>query len=344
VAINGCRVLPKRPARIGLWIAAGVAAVASAVAVTQVYGNGKWLWWWFGVAVVFAAVAVNTSQMLTAPAPQAVLAVSDSYGDPPLLGDVSLTDLGVYPNRYASGEPGDYPSRDCDAELLGALDSQGRFVVVHGERLAGCTRTLVEAAKAALSLRRVLVVSADPELDWEAVMVLARRWGARNEGAVLWLDALTRRGLVGLAPRLSERELPAGLLVLATMHQDPMADTRVPAQVKQVLISASVVGIGVGVLSPGDQKRLRSHPAYAHLTPVLEAGGAQLMGRLLVSLDRVEAALQPAPLFGCAALSGPEHAALIARVLALRVKRCDRKSHGAHVALWATDALGGAWR
>jgi len=49
-------------------------------------------------------------------------------------------------------------------------------------------------------------------------------------------------------------------------------------------------------------------------------------------------------LFGYAALSAPEHAALIARVLALRVKRCDRKSHGAHVALCSADALGGAWR
>jgi len=207
------------------------------------------------------------------------------------LGDVSLTDLGVFPNKYTSGEPAGYISRDCDLELQEALDGKGQFVVVHGARLAGCTRTLVEAAKASVWQRRVLVFSADPELDWEAVMALARRWGSRRDGAVLWLDALTRRRLVGLAPRLAENELPAGLLVLATMQQAPTTDTRLPAQVKQLLGGASLVGLGV--LSTAEQKELRGLPSCAQLIPVLEAGGPQLMGRLLVSLDRVETVLRP---------------------------------------------------
>ena len=287
--VTHCGVLSMRPAKIAVWIVAVVATAASGVAINQVYTNGQWLWWWFGVAVVFAAAAVKTSQMLTAPAPRAVLAVSDSHGDPPLLGDVSLTDLGVLPNRYTGAGSAGYVSRDCDAALLEALDGEGQLVVVHGARLAGCTRTLVEAAKAVLSQRRVLVVSADPQLDWEAVMALAREWGSRGEGAVLWLDALTPRGLMGLGPRLAERELPAGLLVLATMHGDPKTDTRLQAQVKQLLTGASLVG--VGVLSAVERQGLRSLPAYAQLSSVVEAGGAQLMGRLLVSLDRIEAAL-----------------------------------------------------
>ena len=284
-----CGVSSMRPARTGVWIAAVVATVASGVAINQVYSNDKWLWWWLGVAVIFAGIAVKTSQLLTAPAPRAVLAVSDSHGDPPLLGDVSLTDLGVHPNRYTGAGSAGYVSRDCDAALLEALDGEGQLVVVHGVRLAGCTRTLVEAAKAGLSQRRVLIVNADPELDWEAVMALSRDWGSRGDGAVLWLDALTPRGLMGLGPRLAERELPAGLLVLATMHRDPTNDTRLPAQAKQVLGGASLVA--VGVLSAVERLGLRSLPAYAQLSSVVEAGGAQLMGRLLVSLDRIEAAL-----------------------------------------------------
>ena len=75
-----------RLAKIAVWIVVALATVASGVAINQVVTNGKFVWWWFGVAVILVAIAVKTTQMLTAPAPRACLAVSDSHGDPPLPG------------------------------------------------------------------------------------------------------------------------------------------------------------------------------------------------------------------------------------------------------------------
>jgi hypothetical protein len=188
--------------RAAVWSAFAAANVLSGVAIGHVDTSDRRFGWWLVCALIFAVVAAKASQMLPAPAHKVVLAVSDSRGALPLLGDVSPVDLGVYPNRYTSGDPARYISRDCDMDLLKALGEGGRVVVVHGERLAGCTRTLVEAAKSDLSQRRVLVVGADPELDWDAVVALASKWGSRGDGAVLWLDSLTRASLAALVPWL----------------------------------------------------------------------------------------------------------------------------------------------
>lgn len=270
-----------------------LAAVMVAVAVTsnQAYSGGELSWPWLLAAFVTAWLTVGIQSWLARPIPRQFLALADDHGNPPLLLSASLFHLGVHPNRYWTGGLDGYVEREADVPLAEALQDPARIVLVHGSALAGCSRTLAQVASAFLPEQRVLIPKLEPELAWDDVLQLAGAWAARESGAVLWVDGMTVQETVGLAASIDRQGLPTGVYVLATAHTNVITSPALPATARLLVNRASKVC--VGPLSPRERRRLADVPAYADVLPALEGSPGQLMGRLLVSLDRVTLALLP---------------------------------------------------
>src|SRR4051794_19141884 len=138
--MEGAGVL-RRP-RIRRWTVplvgggAAIAMVGVAVLSNQAYSADRLHWWWLAAALVTAVVSVWITSAQQRVPPRAVLSVTDARGRPRLLSEVTLVDLGVHPNHFATDdEPAPYLPRDVDADLVAALRSQVPVVIVHGARL-----------------------------------------------------------------------------------------------------------------------------------------------------------------------------------------------------------------
>ncbi len=152
------------------------------------------------------------------------------------LSDVDPVHLGAFPPRRELGTELPYLPRHLDGELRGALEP-GSFVLLHGPRLAGKTRTACEVAGTALRDAPV-IVPRSPEALGE-LLELHPPLDVSGPLRVVWLDDLARyaamidpatldeiRALGAPAPtgRTAAPTPPA--VVIATLRSDDWDDLR----------------------------------------------------------------------------------------------------------------------
>lgn len=80
----------------------------------------RWGIWWLIGAIAVAGLSVVTGQRLARSQPRGILRLEDSRGRPLLLGEATLTQLGVNESRF-SAEQSRYISREKDRDLSDAL-------------------------------------------------------------------------------------------------------------------------------------------------------------------------------------------------------------------------------
>ena len=85
------------------------------------------------------------------------------------------------------------------------------------------------------------------------------------------------------------RDLPAGLWILATVHDKHLEGFRAPEHVG--LLEERAVRIAVGTISDQERDAVRGEDVYTDLQPVLDSDSELLMGRLMVALDQIQDAL-----------------------------------------------------
>ncbi|MEU4339090.1 tetratricopeptide/SEL1-like repeat protein [Micromonospora lupini] len=292
--MEGADVLRRRSIR--RWtvplVGCGAAIVMVGVAVlsNQAYSAGRLQWWWLVGALVTAAASVWITSAQQRVPPRAVLSVTDARGRPRLLSEVSLVDLGVHPNRFATDEPAPYLPRDVDADLVAALRSPVPVIIVHGARLAGASRSLAHHARRLLPDHRVLVYSPDPDVTVTQLVTHAAGQLAGAAGAVLWLDPLEPAQLAQLDAAVLDG-LPRGLRICATAESVVVTGVQVPTRVGEALGRHARL-IRLAPLSEPERDALRGLAAYQPVVPVLEESEPPLLGRLLVALDTISEALR----------------------------------------------------
>ena len=278
-----------------VWLGGGTAVlmVAVGVAINQVLNNGVWSWPWFGGAVALAVasgVAGRRIALQDQAKPILRHEVVDTKGHPLLVGQVIPRQFGVHPSRFGRQGDSPYIARDIDQALAAALhDEEQRLIVVQGPRLSGATSTLAQAAQSELSDHYLLVFAHDPRFTVTQMVAEGSRWAAQPAGAVLWLDDLTPNQLEQLDSALL-KSLPAGLWILATAHDKLLRGFRVPEHVAQLLEERAVC-LTLGTLSEQERDAIRGEEVYASLRAILDTDADLLMGRLMVALDQIQAAL-----------------------------------------------------
>jgi tetratricopeptide (TPR) repeat protein len=178
-------------------------------------------------------------------------------------------------------------AREADRELNEALSGGQTLVAVSGEALAGRTRTLAEAARRHLADCWLVWFEDRPGTRLSEMVAEARRL-ARGGPVVLWLENAGLTALEQLSSGLLE-ELPPGFRVLMTLDVDLMDTGVLPAEAARVL-SAPEACTPLGPITTGERERLLAEPAYTEIAAAY--ADEPLMGRLMVSLDRVTHALE----------------------------------------------------
>jgi hypothetical protein len=135
----------RKRARVALMLG-GVLTAAGGAAVNRVGGSGLQQVPVFTVACAFLIAALSVARW-GSDGSEFRLRTGDARGWPRQLGDVELGELGVHWSRVAADGYGPYVEREADRELDEAISSGQSLVVVSGAVLAGCTRTLAEAAR-----------------------------------------------------------------------------------------------------------------------------------------------------------------------------------------------------
>ena len=214
------------------------------------------------------------------------LRAADARGRPRQLGDLELGELGVQLSRATADGYGPYVAREADRELNEAISGGKTLVAVSGVALAGRTRTLAEAARR--HLEDSWLVWFDRPGTRLADMVAEARRLARGGPVVLWLENADLTPLEQLSSRLLD-ELPPGFRVLMTLDVALMDAGVLPAEAAQVL-SAPGACARLGPITAPERERLLAEPAYAEIAAA--SADEPLMGRIMVSLDRVTHALE----------------------------------------------------
>ena len=278
-----------------VWLGGSTAAVLmvmGGVTTNQVLNNGVWSWPWFAAALMCTVGTVLVERRMTAadqPRPVLRRDLVGEGGRPLLVGQITPRQLGVHPSRFGAYGDSPYVERDVDAALVAAMrDGSRRFVVVQGPRLAGTTSALAQAAQTELAEHYMLAFVDDPRLTVEQMIVEGRRW-AVEAGAVLWLDELTPSQLIQLDRALLE-SMPAGLWILATVHDKNLKGFRTPEHVA-LLLEEQAVHLTIGTISGHERDAVRAEDVYADLRPILDTDNELLMGRLMVALDQIQNAL-----------------------------------------------------
>jgi hypothetical protein len=147
------------------------------------------------------------------------------------LSDVDAAHLGAFPTRRDLGTDPPYVPRSLDDDLRDAL-APGTFVLLHGPRLAGKTRTAFEVARAALPGAHVIAPrSPDTLAD---LLALDPPIDAGATARVVWLDDLGRFAamldpatldeVAALgAPAAAGRAAAPPALVIATLRSEDWA-------------------------------------------------------------------------------------------------------------------------
>lgn len=268
-----------------VWILPAMLTLTAGIAENQVSNGHGWQWWWVvvgAVATVLTGAFVEWAIRHAAPPP----VLTDGRGRPPLVRDVRLTDLGIYPTRFGADGGAPYLVRDVDDRLRAAVRSN-QVVVVRGRRLAGTSRALAEAVLDEHPRYRVVVPPAGAiartglaELVADTARWAGRRPRGRRRGVVLWLERLHSEYLDQLHSGLVAA-VPARMLVCVTCASDFIGPE--PARLFREGCPGLKV-IEVGTLSAGERDRARQITAYQSLYRELDVPAPLLWGRLLVDV------------------------------------------------------------
>lgn len=278
--------MAKKRARWAL-VLIGVLTAAGGLADNRVGGSAAQQVAVFAIActcfVVAGAVALWGNARSGLP-----LRMADARGRPRLLGDVGLGELGVHWSRSKAGGYGTYVGRDADGGLDEAVSSGQAVIAVAGASLAGRTRTLAEAARRHLAGSWLVWFDYGPQARLADLVDEARRL-AHGGPVVLWLENVD----VGLLSQLSAQlcgELPPGFCLLMTLDVNLMDAGILPGAAAEVL-NAPNACVRLGLITPSERERLMEQPEFAQIAAAHEDEPI-LMGRLMVSLDRVSDSLQ----------------------------------------------------
>ncbi|WP_284747750.1 tetratricopeptide repeat protein [Amycolatopsis sp. RTGN1] len=268
--------------------------VAVAVAGNQILNGGVWVWWWIPIAVALAAALGGLTQLATRRRSQLALAVVDELGQPPLVAQARLTELGIYPTPFGVDGNSPYVARDVDDQLESAVRSRG-VLVVHGPRLAGTTRAMAHAVIAELPDYRVVVPSGGsvPVVSLTELIAGSERW-TRRGGVVVWLERLGAAHLDQLDTALLE-SVPTGMLLCLTCDSDLVHGRQLRAEPTRLLQQGAetLAVVGIDVLSSGERNCASRMRSYRSLWPLLDEPEPISWGRPLVAWRQLERLLQP---------------------------------------------------
>jgi hypothetical protein len=268
------------------WLASGgVLTTATGVAVNRVGGSGLQQAVAFAAACAFS-IAAGAVALRGNSGSGLRLQTADDQAHPRQLGDAELGELGVHWSRATADGYGPYVERDADRELDDVVRGGQSLVAVTGAALAGRTRTLAEAARR--HLEDSWLVWFDRPGTRLADMVAEAQRLARGGPVVLWLENADLTPLEQLSSRLLD-ELPPGFRVLMTLDMALMDAGVLPAEAAQVL-SAPGACARLGPITASEREQLIAEPAYAEIAAA--SADEPLMGRIMVSLDRVTHALE----------------------------------------------------
>jgi hypothetical protein len=139
------RAMARKRARWSL-VLVGALTAAGGVAVNGVGGSTTQQVAVFAAACASFALAGVASRWGN-DGSRLVLRTADARGQPRLLADVELSELGVHWSTAATDGYGTYIERDVDRMLDEVITSGQVLTAVSGATLAGRTRTLAEAAR-----------------------------------------------------------------------------------------------------------------------------------------------------------------------------------------------------
>jgi TolA-binding protein len=280
-------VVTRKRAQVALVLVA-VLTAAAGVTVNRVGGSGWQQAVVFTVACAFL-IGAGAVARWGGGRPMPRLWTSDAQGRARQLGDVGLGELGVHWSRAADGY-GPYVERDVDRELDEAISGGQALVALAGATLAGRTRTLAKAAQRHLPGSWLAWFEEMPGSRLTDLMAEARRQ-SRGGPVVLWLEnadlALVSQFSAGMLG-----ELPPGFRIFMTLDGDLLDSSVLPGEAAEVL-NAPGACTRLWLITPAERGRLAAEPRYAEIAAAHEDEPV-LMGRLMVSLDRVTDALQTA--------------------------------------------------
>ena len=268
-------------------VLAAVATAASGVAAAHVVGSGSHQLLLFVLAcacLIAAAVVTRWGSRGEAFS----LRTADDKGRPPQLGDVELGGLGVHWSRVSADDYGPYVPREADRELDDAISGGQTLVAVAGAVLAGRTRTLAEGALRYLAGSWLVWFENVPGVRLAALVTEARRLG-RGGPVVLWLENAD----LGLLSQFSARrldDLPSGFRIFMTLDVALLDGGVLPGDAAEVL-NAPGTCVRLGLITDEERRRLAAEPAYSEIAAAYKDEPV-LMGRLMVSLDRITEALE----------------------------------------------------
>jgi tetratricopeptide (TPR) repeat protein len=270
-----------RGTRVSLAVlVAGFGTVLVSLCVDRAAGFAPGWWEWaVGAAAATAGSGVLAWSLGRQPGPARMqLRLADADGIPLRLADVTVADLGVHPSPLArTGEEATpYLPRDVDAAVAAAVTGDAPLVVVSGPRLAGCTRTLAEAAVRLLPAATVVVPVEDPAIGVSQLIREARSWAGPGEQVVLWLDRLSADRLRQFQPDVMAGTGP-GVRVFATVDAELLRG-RPP-------LPPDAACVPFDVLSEAEVRRLARHRRYRHLAP---HALRRPLGQLLVTTTELE--------------------------------------------------------
>ena len=274
----------RKRAQVSLLLGA-VLTAAAGVAVNRVGGSG---WQQAVMFIVACAFLIGAGAVARWGDDRSVprLRTSDAQGRARELGDVGLGELGVHWSRAAADGYGPYVERDVDRELDEAISGGQALIALAGAMLAGRTRTLAEAAQRHLPGSWLAWFEEMPGARLTDLVAEARRQ-SRGGPVVLWLEnaglALLSQFSAGILC-----ELPPGFRILMTLDADLLDSGFLPGEAAGILNTAC---IRLGLMTPAERGRLAAEPLYAELAEA-HANEPVLMGRLMVSLDRITDALR----------------------------------------------------
>ena len=276
--------MARKRAQVALVLVA-VLTAAAGVAVNRVGGSGWQQAAVFAAACVFLIGAGAVSHW-GGDRPMPRLRTSDAQGRARQLDGVGLGELGVHWSRAVADGYGPYVERDVDRELDEAISGGQALVAVAGATLAGRTRTLAEAARRHLTGSWLVWFEEMPGTRLTDLVAEARRQ-SRGGPVALWLEnpdlALLSQFSAGILG-----ELPPGFRILMTLDGDLLDSGTLPGEAAGILNAACT---RLGLITPAERGRLADDPQYAELAAA-HANEPTLMGRLMVSLDRITDALQ----------------------------------------------------
>jgi TPR repeat protein len=285
-------------------IAAGAVTVAVGVAINQVLNSGRWNLWALAAAGALAVVSEALDLWLgtrdkdlsknATPRPTLWPNLTGEDGRPLRLAEVTPSDLGVHPSRFAAEGNSPYIRREADDLLTDALaDEDKRLIIVEGPRLAGATSTLAQAAQVHLPDHLAAGFVDDPRVPLADMITQAGRWAADVDrgapGVALWLDGLSPDRFAELA-RVLLGDLPPGVRMLATLDTDALEGLRIPEQLDK-LLGQHAVRIRLTAITEQERRDLRAQEVYAALRPVLDQQEDLFLGRVMVAWKPLRAAL-----------------------------------------------------